>query len=112
MKEMTLYCNFQISSLRILNDSSKDSLTNQMFDKLKFDLKFVKDFYQKKYKGLLQNCYMSPILFKFYVVMALIQWTRKSEEVGVRHINEKYIFNLVFVDDEVLIAQDEKILST
>ena len=51
---------------------------------------------------------MSPTRFKIYIDKALKQWTRKCEKMGVKLTNEKYIFNLLFVIDQVVIAQDEE----
>lgn len=58
-------------------------------------------------KGLLQRCFMSPTLFKIYMNVALKEWTKKCEKMGVQLMNENYLFHLLFVDNQMITAQDE-----
>ena len=51
---------------------------------------------------------MSPILFKIHVYKPLKEWTKKWEQMRIKLINEKYIFNLHFADNQVVIDQDEE----
>ena len=73
---------------------------------IKMSSKISGDFRTRK--GLLHNCCLSPTMFKIYMDNALKEWTKKCEKMGVRLTNEKYIFNLLFVIDQVVIAQDEE----
>ena len=48
---------------------------------------------------------MSPTIFKLYIGIALKEWTRKCEKMEVRRTKEKYIFDLLFVEDQVVIIK-------
>jgi hypothetical protein len=57
-------------------------------------------------KELLQGCCISPTLFEIYIVLILRRWSQKYHTMGLR-INQDYrLYNLLFADDQVIIAQD------
>ncbi|KAH1021997.1 hypothetical protein HUJ04_011473, partial [Dendroctonus ponderosae] len=58
-------------------------------------------------KGLRQGFCISPTLFKVYVVMALRNWKRKINDMGVE-INDRCLITLQFADDRVIVACDRE----
>lgn len=56
-------------------------------------------------KGLRQGCSLSPLLFNIYVEMALKNWKRSCEGMGIP-INQTHLFTLSFADDQAVFAQD------
>lgn len=61
----------------------------------------------KANKGLLQRCGMSPTLFNIYMDVVTKGWIKKCEKMGIKLTDDKYQINLLFADDQVIIAQDE-----
>jgi len=61
-------------------------------------------------KGLRQECYVSPTLFKIYVAKTLSQWKRKCRRMGVE-LGEAYLYILQFADDQVVVANDKNDLA-
>lgn len=57
-------------------------------------------------KGLKQGCCLSPTLFKIYTQEALKQWSRKCSKMGIQ-VGDTCLYNLLFADDQILIANDE-----
>lgn len=56
-------------------------------------------------KGLRQGCSVSPTLFKIYLNRALKHWNDKCGRMGI-HVGENILSNLLFADDQVIIAED------
>jgi len=56
-------------------------------------------------KGLKQECYLSPTLFKIYVEQPLKAWKRKCKDMGIP-LNNTTLYTLSFADDQVILAQD------
>jgi hypothetical protein len=63
-----------------------------------------REFYTSK--GLLKGCCISPTLFKIYIDMSLRRWPQKCHTVGLPINQDYHLNNLLFVDDQVIIAQD------
>ena len=61
-------------------------------------------------KGLRQGCSVSPTLFKIYLSKALEHWNRKCGQMGIS-IDEYKLSNLLFADDQVIIAEDHDDIS-
>lgn len=49
---------------------------------------------------------MSPILFKIYLEICLKEWIMKCRKMGIQLDEEKFLHNLLFADDQVVVAQD------
>ena len=58
-------------------------------------------------KGLRQGCAMAPTLFKIYINEALKKWKKHCEVMGIP-INDKFLYTLLFADDQVVVAMDEQ----
>ncbi|KAH1008987.1 hypothetical protein HUJ04_001416 [Dendroctonus ponderosae] len=58
-------------------------------------------------KGLSQRLYFSPTFFKVYVAVALRNWKRKINGMGVE-IDDRCLFALQFADDQFTVASDRK----
>ena len=58
-------------------------------------------------KGLRQGCAMVPTLFKIYINEALKKWKKHCENMGIP-INDKFLYTLLFADDQVVVAMDEQ----
>jgi len=58
-------------------------------------------------KGLRQGCAMAPTLFKIYINEALTKWKQHCEIMGIP-INDKFLYTLLFADDQVVLAMDEQ----
>lgn len=56
-------------------------------------------------KGLRQGCSLSPMLFNIYIEIALRRWKRSCQGMGIP-IDNAYLFNLNFADDQAILAQD------
>jgi len=53
-------------------------------------------------KGLRQGCAMAPTLFKIYINEALKKWKQHCETMGIP-INDRFLYTLLFADDQVVI---------
>jgi hypothetical protein len=71
---------------------------------LKAGSRLSREFYTSK--GLLQGCCVSPTLFKIYSDMSLRRWSQKCHTVGLPINQDYHLNNLLFADDQVIIAQD------
>jgi hypothetical protein len=58
-------------------------------------------------KGLRQGCAMAPTLFKIYINGALKKWKKYYGTMGIP-INDKFLYTLLFADDQVVVAMDEQ----
>jgi len=58
-------------------------------------------------KGLRQGCAMAPTLFKIYINKALKKWKKYCGTMGIP-INDKFLYTLLFADDQVVVAMDEQ----
>jgi len=58
-------------------------------------------------KRLRQGCAMAPTLFKIYINETLKKWKTYCGTMGIP-INEKFLYTLLFADDEVVVAMDEQ----
>ena len=58
-------------------------------------------------KGLRQRCAMAPTLFKIYINEASKRWKKYCGTMGIP-INDKFLYTLLFADDEVVVAMDEQ----
>ena len=58
-------------------------------------------------KGLRQGCAMAPTLFKIYINEALKKWKKCCGPMGIP-INDKFLYTLLFADDQVVVAMDEQ----
>jgi hypothetical protein len=56
-------------------------------------------------KDLLQGCPVPLILFKIYINTALEEWSRKCNRLGLKIEDNCYVHNLLFADDQVVIAR-------
>lgn len=56
-------------------------------------------------KSLRQGCSLSPLLFNTYVEVALRNWKRSCEGMGIP-INDQHLLTLSFADDQAVFAQD------
>lgn len=56
-------------------------------------------------KGILQECCLSPILFKVYITFTFMQWSPKCNPMGLQ-IHDSFLYMLLFVDNQVVIAGD------
>jgi len=50
---------------------------------------------------------MAPTLFKIYINEALKKWKKHCETMGIP-INDKFLYTLLFADDQLVIAMDEQ----
>jgi len=50
---------------------------------------------------------MAPTLFKIYINEALKKWKKHCETMGIP-MNAKFLYTLLFADDQVVIAMDEQ----
>src|SRR5215510_10485138 len=49
--------------------------------------------------------YMAPTPFKIHINKALKKWKKHCEVVGIP-INDKFLYTLLFADDQVVVAMD------
>jgi hypothetical protein len=78
-------------------------LYENSFSKIKIRKQPSSGFYIKK--GLRQGCSFTAKLFKICIQNALENWQNKCAKMGL-DIQDTTIYSLLFVDDQLLIAQD------
>jgi hypothetical protein len=49
---------------------------------------------------------LSPALFKVYLDIVLMEWSRKYKLMGLKIGKDCYIHNLLFTDDQMVITQE------